>query len=100
MFFLLIMPFKILKKDKHTNARIGQLKTSHGSFSTPLFTAVATRASGKFIGPDDYEGLAEGLICNALILSLRPGTAVIRSFGGIHKFMNYKGPVFTDCGGF
>jgi len=92
--------FEITHKDKHTKARIGILKTSHGNFETPYFMAVATKATGKFIGPDDHIECTEGLICNALVLSLRPGTEVIKKFGGIHKFMNYNKPIFTDCGGF
>jgi len=92
--------FKILKQDKHSNARIGKLYTSSGVVETPYFMAVATKAVGKFIGPDDYRQIADGLICNALILSLRPGDETIKSMGGIHNFMNYHKPIFTDCGGF
>jgi len=62
--------------------------------------AVATQASGKCIGPDDYQKVADGLICNALVLSLRPGAQTIKRFGSIHGFMNFSGPIFTDCGGF
>jgi queuine tRNA-ribosyltransferase len=92
--------FKIIKQDKHSNARIGKLTTAHGVVETPYFMAVATKAVGKFIGPDDYKQIADGLICNALILSLRPGVDVIKKMGGIHGFMNYHKPIFTDCGGF
>lgn len=94
------MSFKILKKDKHTKARIGKLITRHGSVETPYFMAVATKATGKTVGPDDYNTIADGLICNALILSLRPGTDVIRHFGTVHDLMNFSKPIFTDCGGF
>jgi len=92
--------FEITCKDKHSTARIGILKTVHGDFETPYFMAVATRASGKFIGPDDYNECTEGIICNALVLSLVPGSSQIKKFGGIHKFMNYNHPIFTDCGAF
>jgi len=92
--------FKIIKEDKHSKARIGKLTTVHGVIETPYFMAVATKAVGKFIGPDDYNEIADGLICNALILSLRPGIDVIKKFGSIHNFMNFKKPIFTDCGGF
>ncbi|MGV8150508.1 MAG: tRNA guanosine(34) transglycosylase Tgt [Candidatus Woesearchaeota archaeon] len=94
------MPFKILKKYKNSRARIGKLTTRHGSLETPYFMAVATKATGKIIGPDDYETLADGLICNALILSLRPGVDVIKKFGTVHDFMKFKSVIFTDCGGF
>ncbi|HYD02942.1 MAG TPA: tRNA guanosine(34) transglycosylase Tgt [Alphaproteobacteria bacterium] len=92
--------FKIIKEDKTSKARIGKLITAHGTVETPYFMAVATKGVGKFIGPDDYQNVAHGLICNALVLSLRPGMDVIKKFGGIHNFMNYHKPIFTDCGGF
>ncbi|GIU68847.1 MAG: queuine tRNA-ribosyltransferase [Candidatus Woesearchaeota archaeon] len=94
------MSFKILKKDKKSKARIGKLITKHGTVETPYFMAVATKATGKIIGPDDYAVIADGLICNALVLSLRPGVDVIQKFGTIHDFMNFQKPIFTDCGGF
>jgi queuine tRNA-ribosyltransferase len=92
--------FKIVKEDKSSRARIGKLITAHGAVETPYFMAVATKAVGKFIGPDDYNEIADGLICNALILSLRPGVDVIKKFGSIHSFMDFNKPIFTDCGGF
>lgn len=94
------MSFNIIKKDKKSKARVGILKMRHGSVDTPYFMAVATKASGKLIGPDDYENVADGLICNALVLSWRPGIDVIKNSGKIHDFMNFHKPIFTDCGGF
>jgi len=92
--------FKIIKEDKHSKARIGKLITANGTVETPYFMSVATKAVGKFIGPEEYNQICDGLICNALILSLRPGNDVIKHFGGIHNFMNVHKPIFTDCGGF
>ena len=92
--------FKILKNDDNSDARTGILKTRHGTIATPYFVVVATQAVGKFIGPDDYADVADGLICNALILSLRPGIDAIKNFGTIHDFMNFHKPIFTDCGAF
>lgn len=92
--------FKIIKEDKNSKARIGKLITAHGTVETPYFMSVATKAVGKFIGPEEYNKISDGLICNALILSLRPGADVIKNFGGIHNFMNVHKPIFTDCGGF
>jgi queuine tRNA-ribosyltransferase len=92
--------FKIIKEDKNSKARIGKLITAHGTVETPYFMSVATKAVGKFIGPEEYNQISDGLICNALILSLRPGNDVIKSFGSIHNFMNFNKPIFTDCGGF
>ncbi len=92
--------FKIIKRDPKSKARVGKLITMHGTVETPYFMAVATRAVGKFVGPDDYEKIADGLICNALVLSLKPGTDTIKRFGTIHDFMRVHKPIFTDCGGF
>jgi len=92
--------FKIVKEDKKSKARLGKLITAHGTVETPYFMSVATKAVGKFIGPEEYNKISDGLICNALILSLRPGNDVIKSFGSIHNFMNFNKPIFTDCGGF
>jgi len=91
--------FKILHESG--NARIGKLKTAHGWVETPFFMPVVTRATGKFITTDDYNDIgAKAVISNSLLLSLRPGVEIIKKAGGIHKFMNYNGVVFTDCGGF
>lgn len=62
---------------------------------------VATKGNVKFITTDDLHSMdAKAVISNALILSIRPGTKLIKKFGGIGKFMNYKGVNFTDSGGF
>ncbi|MCF7872550.1 tRNA guanosine(34) transglycosylase Tgt [Candidatus Woesearchaeota archaeon] len=95
--------FKITHKSG--NARIGVLKTKSGEIETPFFMPVVTKATGKYITTDDYKNLgvdckARAVICNSLLLSLRPGLSVMQKTGGIHKFMNFSGVVFTDCGGF
>lgn len=95
--------FKITHKDG--KARVGVLKTKSGEIETPFFMPVVTKATGKYITTDDYNSLgkdqhAKVVISNSFLLSLRPGTDVIKNAGGIHKFMNFKGVVFTDCGGF
>jgi len=95
------MIFKIKHKDKKTNARIGMLKTKKGIVETPFFMPVATKANTKYITSQDLKSMgANVIISNALILSLRPGTKIIKKFGGIGKFMNYHGTNFTDSGGF
>ncbi|MFA6073685.1 MAG: tRNA guanosine(34) transglycosylase Tgt [Candidatus Woesearchaeota archaeon] len=94
--------FKITHTDG--NARVGILQTKSGSIETPFFMPVVTKATGKHITTDDYNNLgdlhARAVISNSLLLSLRPGTDILQKAGGIHKFMNFKGIVFTDCGGF
>ena len=95
------MPFKIVKRDKKTKARIGILKTKSGNIETPFFMPVATKTAVKNISVEDLNTMgAKAIISNAFILSLRPGNKVIKKFGGIKKFMNYNGINFTDSGGF
>ena len=93
--------FQILHKDKSTKARIGVLKTKKGNIETPFFMPVSTKAAAKFINSKKLEELgAKAIISNSFILSIRPGTSLIKKLGGIGKFMNYSGINATDSGGF
>lgn len=93
--------FKILYKDKRTNARIGELSTKSGIIETPFFMPVATKAAAKYVNPKQLEKIdVKAIISNALILYIRPGTKTIKSAGGLGKFMNFNGINFTDSGGF
>ncbi len=95
------MFFKILKKSKVSNARLGILKTSHGEIETPAFTPVATQAVVKTLTSEEVkETKSQILICNTFHLHLKPGEKIIKSAGGIHKFMNWERPLMTDSGGF
>jgi queuine tRNA-ribosyltransferase len=95
------MVFKIICRDKKTDARVGRLRTKSGNAETPFFMPVATKTAVKHISVEDLESMKAGvIISNAFILSLRPGTNVIKKFGGIGEFMNYNGINFTDSGGF
>lgn len=95
------MVFKIIAKDKKSNARVGVLSTKSGDIETPFFMPVATKTAVKNISVEDLDSMgAKAIISNAFILSLRPGTKIIKKFGGIKKFMNYSGINFTDSGGF
>jgi len=95
------MIFKILAKDKKTQARTGILKTKSGEIETPFFMPVATKTAVKYLSSKDLEDMgAKAIISNAFILSLKPGTNIIKKMGGIKKFMNYNGINFTDSGGF
>lgn len=92
------MTFQITHKDRQ--ARVGKLKIGNKEIETPFFMPAATKATGKHITTDDYNQIGiKTIICNALILSLRPGTEVIKEIG-LHKFMNFNNIIFTDCGGF
>ncbi len=93
--------FKLLARDKNTNARLGQLITSHGKLDTPVFMPVGTKATVKAMTPEDLAQLGAGIILsNAYHLYLRPGHELIRDLGGLHKFMNWPGAILTDSGGY
>ena len=95
------MSFKILKKSKTNRARRGVLKTAHGEIQTPFFMPIATKGSVKALDSSDIKNLAaEIILANTYHLYLRPGIKVLQKFGGLHKFMNWKGPILTDSGGF
>lgn len=93
--------FRITKTDRRSKARSGKLKTAHGTFETPFFMPVATKAAVKFLTHHQLtDAGSEVLICNGFILSLKPGADLIRKAGGLHKFMHWDGGIFTDSGGF
>lgn len=93
--------FKIISKSKETRARAGIINTSHGVIETPVFMPVGTLASVKSLCPEELiDTGAQIILGNTYHLYLRPGCDVINLFSGIHKFMNWKGPVLTDSGGF
>lgn len=97
------MKFKILKKSKEKNcrARLGLISTSHGTISTPSFMPVATKASVKALSSESIKEIgSELIICNTYHLMLRPGEALIKKLGGLHKFMNWNRVISTDSGGF
>lgn len=82
-------------------ARTGTIKTPHGEIQTPAFIPVGTQATLKSLTPEQLkETGAQAVLANAYHLYLRPGSEVIDQAGGLHKFMNWDGPTFTDSGGF
>ncbi|MGH8478336.1 MAG: tRNA guanosine(34) transglycosylase Tgt [Gammaproteobacteria bacterium] len=82
-------------------ARRGRLTLSRGSVETPAFMPVGTRATVKAMATEELVALgAEMVLANAFHLLLRPGTEVIAAHGGLHRFMNWHGPILTDSGGF
>jgi queuine tRNA-ribosyltransferase len=92
--------FELIKTDG-TGARIGRVATAHGSFDTPVFMPVGTQATVKAVTPEELTALgAEVILANTYHLYLRPGHALIKELGGLHSFMNWKGPILTDSGGF
>ncbi len=82
-------------------ARRGQVTTAHGSFETPAFMATATAATIKAMTPEAVRATgAELAICNTYHLMLRPTAERVAELGGVHKFMNWPGPIVTDSGGY
>ncbi|MFC1567196.1 tRNA guanosine(34) transglycosylase Tgt [bacterium] len=95
------MHFKLIKKSKECNARLGKIQTVHGDIQTPVFMPVGTLATVKTLSPHDlYDIGAEIILGNTYHLYLRPGMDVIEKAGGLHKFMNWQKPLLTDSGGF
>lgn len=83
------------------HARALTYETAHGSFQTPMFMPVGTRATVKGITTDQLRGLgSQVVLANTYHLAMRPGADVVAEAGGIHAFMNYDGPILTDSGGF
>lgn len=93
--------FEILKKDKKTKARLGSLSTRNGKIETPYFVPVATAGVIKGLDSNDLESLGvQCILANTYHLHLQPGEKIIKNSKGLHKFMNFKKPIFTDSGGF
>ncbi|MBU1291928.1 tRNA guanosine(34) transglycosylase Tgt [Patescibacteria group bacterium] len=93
--------FKILKKHSKSKARLGLLKTRHGVIHTPFFFPVATKATVKSLTPEDIKNIGfEAILANTYHLYLQPGHQIVKKMGGLHKFMNWSGPIITDSGGF
>ena len=91
--------YELVKNDG--NARLGRLITNHGTFDTPMFMPVGTLANVKMLTPEELKAAGSGVILsNTYHLWLRPGEDIVAKAGGLHKFMNYDGPILTDCGGF
>lgn len=81
--------------------RVGTLETPHGVIHTPAFVAVGTKATVKALTPEQLiDTGAEVALANTYHLYLEPGAQRVKSFGGLHKFMNWSGPLMTDSGGF
>ncbi len=92
---------EILHVDKNCGARYGILHTPHGDVEVPMFMPVGTVGTVKTISPEELYDMHAGVVlANTYHLHLRPGEDIVDKAGGIQKFMNYKGPMLTDSGGF
>ena len=93
--------YRLIKKEKHTGARLGEIITPHGTFPTPIFMPVGTQATVKAMSPEELDELgADIILSNTYHLWLRPGEDLVREAGGLHKFMNWHKGILTDSGGF
>lgn len=82
-------------------ARRGKLRTGHGSVDTPAFMPVATQGSVKSLTHRQVKEVgSQILLSNTYHLMLRPGAERVETLGGLHRFMNWNGPILTDSGGF
>jgi len=96
-----MLEFEVLKNEKHTNARLGKILYNGVTYETPMFMPVGTQATVKTLSPEEIKETKAGIIlANTYHLWLRPGDDVVKMAGGLHKFMNYDGPILTDSGGF
>lgn len=96
-----MLPIKYNLIKTEGKVRAGVIETPHGTIETPVFMPVGTQATVKTMTPEEVVKLgAEIILGNTYHLYLRPGDNLINRFGGLHKFMNWKGPILTDSGGF
>jgi queuine tRNA-ribosyltransferase len=92
--------FKIIKTKKN-GLRQGELKTPHGILETPFYMPDATRGFVKLTDNEEIKATGtKALVVNTFHLYLQPGLKIIKKAGGIHKFMNWSGPLLSDSGGF
>jgi len=96
------MDFKLEKTDPKSRARTGTVTTAHGKIKTPIFMPVGTVGTVKGIHQHEVKDdiKAQIILGNTYHLYLRPGLDILEKAGGLHKFMNWDGPILTDSGGY
>lgn len=93
--------YELLATDPVTSARLGRWHTPHGVVDTPAFMPVGTLATVKGLTPEQLRATgAQQVLANTYHLALRPGADVVEALGGLHRFMQWDGPILTDSGGF
>lgn len=93
--------FEVTHKDPKSGARVGKLITPHGTIETPNYIFCGTKASIKNLSPAQMkEASTDIILANAYHLMIQPGADLVEKMGGLHKFMNWNGPMLTDSGGF
>src|SRR3954463_6734369 len=94
-------PFAFRVDGRDGRARAASFTTPHGAVDTPTFMPVGTLATVKALDPDDLTASGvQMILANAYHLHLRPGDDLVAELGGLHRFMQWPGPILTDSGGF
>ncbi|MFA6534524.1 MAG: tRNA guanosine(34) transglycosylase Tgt [Patescibacteria group bacterium] len=95
------MQFKLQKTSHKSKARLGEIVTVHGKIETPFFMPIATRGAVKTLSSEEIKELQASIIlANTYHLYLQPGHQLVKKAGGLHKLMNWPGPILTDSGGY
>jgi len=98
---VMTQPFSFALTKTDGAARRGRFVTPHGHVDTPAFMPVGTQATVKAVAPEEVAASGTQIVLgNTYHLMLRPGAERIAALGGLHKFMNWPGPILTDSGGF
>ncbi len=93
--------YKLLKKSSKSKARLGKIKTTHGEIDAPFFMPIATKGAVKNLNAEEISELgAQIILSNTYHLYLQPGLDILKKTKGLRNFMNWKGPILTDSGGF
>ena len=93
--------YHLEKIEKNTKARLGSFTYQGKTYETPMFMPVGTQATVKTLSPEEIKEMGAGIILsNTYHLWLRPGEEIVNQAGGLHRFMNYDGPILTDSGGY
>jgi queuine tRNA-ribosyltransferase len=93
--------FHLKQSSGPAGPRLGEIHTGHGVVKTPVFMPVATYGTVKTLTPEEVGELGASIVLsNVYHLYLRPGVELISELGGLHRFMNWPGPILTDSGGY
>jgi len=95
------LTFKLEKESTENRGRLGVITTAHNQIETPVFMPVGTQATVKAMTVHDLETIGFQIVLNNTYhLYLRPSMEIVKEAGGVHAFMNWKGSILTDSGGF
>ena len=89
--------FEITHRDPNSKARLGKLTTPHGTINTPNYIFCGTKASIKNLHPHQMrEAKTDIILANTYHMMIQPGADIVEKMGGLHKFMQWDGPMMTD----